>query len=55
MRSLDSGVVTKTFWDDTLPGGPHERTIEFVAPFFRPDREEDYRIAWEHFAGENHG
>ncbi len=41
--------VHKTFMDDTLPGGPHETTIEYVAPFFKPDREEDYRRAWTFF------
>lgn len=46
---LKEGVVTKTFMDDTLPNGPHQRTIEYKAPFFRPDREEDYRVAWEFF------
>ncbi len=49
VREMESGTVTKTFMDDTLPGGPHERTIEYQAPFFRPDREEDYRVAWEFF------
>lgn len=46
---LEEGIVTKTFMDDTLPDGPHQRTIEYKAPFFRPDREEDYRVAWEFF------
>ena len=51
IRHLPAGsTVTKTFWDDTLPGGPHRRTIEYQAPFLRPDREEDYRIAWAFFA-----
>ena len=27
--------------DDTMPGGPIERTIEYVAPFDRCDREQD--------------
>ena len=49
VRDMQSGTVTKTFMDDTLPDGPHERTIEYIAPFFRPDREEDYRVAWEFF------
>lgn len=49
IRELQSGVVYKTFPDDTLPGGPHIRTVEYHAPFFRPDREEDYRIAWAEF------
>jgi hypothetical protein len=35
--------------DDTLPGGPVERTVRYQAPFYKPDREEDYRIAWAFF------
>ena len=49
IRTLESGTVTKTFLDDTLPDGPHQRTIEYLPPFFCPDREEDYRVAWEFF------
>jgi hypothetical protein len=49
IRDLQEGTVTKTFLDDTLPGGPTERTIEYHAPFHKPDREEDYRIAWAIF------
>ena len=49
IRDLQAGTVSKTFTDDTLPNGPHQRTIEYTAPFFCPDREEDYRVAWEFF------
>ncbi|WP_341326442.1 hypothetical protein [Methylotuvimicrobium sp. KM2] len=49
IADMQSGQVTKTFLDDTLPGGPTERTITYTAPFFKPNREEDYRIAWEFF------
>ena len=35
--------------DDTIPGGPVERTIEYVAPFDKCDRIEDYKTAWEFF------
>ena len=49
IRYLQEGVVTYTFADDTLPGGPVERTIEYHAPFDRCDREEDYKEAWEYF------
>lgn len=38
-----------TIADDTMPGGPVERTIEYVAPFDRCDREKDYEIAWKFF------
>ena len=40
----------RTIIDDTMPGGPIERTIEYVAPFDRCDREKDYEIAWNFFA-----
>ena len=39
----------RTFMDDTMPGGPVERTIEYVAPFDRCDREKDYETAWKFF------
>ena len=41
----------RTITDDTQPGGPVERTIEYVAPFDRCDREEDYETAWRFFEG----
>lgn len=41
------GTVTKYYMDDTLPGGSAERKIHYHAPFFKPEREEDYRVAWE--------
>lgn len=53
IQHLTEGKVSKTFMDDTLPGGPTERTIEYQAPFFKPDREEDYRVAWEIFEDTN--
>lgn len=39
----------RTITDDTMPGGSVERTIEYVAPFDRCDREQDYIIAWKFF------
>ena len=39
----------RTIMDDTMPGGPVERTIEYVAPFDRCDRERDYETAWKFF------
>lgn len=38
-----------TITDDTQPGGPVERTIEYVAPFDKCDREQDYETAWRFF------
>lgn len=42
-------IFTQTIMDDTLPGGPSERTIEYVAPFDKCDRIEDYKTAWKFF------
>jgi hypothetical protein len=39
----------RTITDDTMPGGPIQRTIEYVAPFDRCDREQDYETAWRFF------
>ncbi len=39
----------RTITDDTMPGGPIERVIEYVAPFDRCDREKDYETAWKYF------
>lgn len=39
----------RTITDDTMPGGSVERTIEYVAPFDRCDREQDYETAWKFF------
>ena len=46
VRHLREGIVTRRVTDDTLPGGPIEREIEYRAPFDRCDREQDYRTAW---------
>lgn len=50
MKHAPAGYVfARTIMDDTMPGGPVERTIEYVAPFDRCDREEDYETAWKFF------
>ncbi|MEB3205476.1 MAG: hypothetical protein VKP57_12355, partial [Candidatus Sericytochromatia bacterium] len=47
VRHLPPGeVVTRTVTDDTQPGGPRQRVIEYVAPFDRRDRVADYATAW---------
>ena len=46
IRHLNVGIVARRITDDTIPGGPVERTIEYHAPFNRCDREEDYRMVW---------
>lgn len=49
IKDAKSGTFTRTIIDDTMPGGPVERTIEYVAPFARCDREQDYETAWAFF------
>lgn len=50
MKHAPAGYVfARTIMDDTMPGGPVERTIEYVAPFDRCDREQDYETAWKFF------
>lgn len=41
--------IHRTVEDDTLPSGPCQKTITYVSPWYLPNREEDYRIAWEVF------
>tara|TARA_B100001179_G_C18604658_1_gene413375 strand:+ start:3389 stop:8350 length:4962 start_codon:yes stop_codon:yes gene_type:complete len=54
IQDLKAGdIVSKTYMDDTQSGGPVERTIVYEAPFFKPDREEDYEIAWTFFKNNN--
>lgn len=49
IKDAASGTFIRTITDDTMPGGPVERTIEYVAPFDRCDREKDYETAWAFF------
>jgi hypothetical protein len=49
IKDTPSGTLTRTVQDDTLPSGPRERVIEYVAPFDRCDREQDYATAWRFF------
>ncbi len=49
IKYLESGTVERTIMDDTLPGGPRERTITYKAPFDRCDREKDYEECWNIF------
>ena len=50
MKHAQAGYVfARTITDDTMPGGPVQRTIEYAAPFDRCDREQDYETAWKFF------
>lgn len=42
--------IYRTIIDDTQPGGPREKTIIYQAPWYLPNREEDYRVAWGVFS-----
>ncbi|MDA3790308.1 MAG: hypothetical protein PF503_17675 [Desulfobacula sp.] len=50
IKNMKSGTVERTIIDDTLPGGPIERTILYKAPFDLCDREKDYEVTWVHFS-----
>lgn len=45
----DGTRIRRPILDDTLPDGPIERVIEYIAPFGLADREQDYRVAWAEF------
>ena len=48
-KGTTTGTISRVIQDDTLPSGPRERVIEYVAPFDRCDREQDYATAWKFF------
>ena len=50
VKHLKTGTVSVTFDDDTRPGGVQRRSITWQAPFIKPDREDDYRVAWAFFS-----
>ena len=47
--NMQEGEIHRTITDDTMPNGPIERTIVYVAPFAKCDREKDYEVAWSEF------
>ena len=50
IKTLPTGKkCTRMITDDTVPNGPVERPIEYVAPFDCCDREKDYETAWKFF------
>jgi hypothetical protein len=51
ISDMTTGTVSRSIIDDTLPGGPVERTITYEAPFDRCDRVGDYRVVWSWFDG----
>jgi hypothetical protein len=49
IKEMKTGTVERNIIDDTMPGGPRERTIVYEAPFDKCDREHDYETAWAEF------
>ena len=49
IRDLKEGFVEKTYPDVSMTDTPVNRTVRYVAPFFKMDREKDYEIAWKVF------
>ena len=49
VRDKKSGTFDVVIEDDTMPGGPIQRTITYEAPFDLCDREADYALAWAEF------
>jgi len=39
-------TAQRTITDTTLPTGPIERTITYLAPFTKPNREQNYEQVW---------
>jgi hypothetical protein len=55
IKDLQSGTVSRTITDTTLPTGPVERTLTYHAPFTRSDRETDYATVWGKLEGTGNG
>lgn len=49
IKDMQSGEIHRTIMNDTMPNGPIERTIVYVAPFAKCDREKDYEVSWAEF------
>lgn len=45
----DGTKIHRTILDDTQPGGPVERVVTYTSPWYLPNREEDYKQAWDVF------
>ena len=53
IQTLDRAIVERTIQDDTVPNGPIERVIQYVAPFDLCSREHDYQTVWQYFESNN--
>lgn len=50
VKHLQTGTVSVTFEDYTRSDEGERRTVTWQAPFIKPDREDDYKVAWAFFA-----
>ncbi|MEO5335109.1 MAG: hypothetical protein H7839_24110 [Magnetococcus sp. YQC-5] len=55
VKGMTTGTVEQTITDDTLPSGPHQRTITYHVPFDKCDREKDYETVWGEFSERGYG
>ncbi|MBE9966526.1 class I SAM-dependent DNA methyltransferase [Citrobacter freundii] len=49
IKHLQTGTVSVTFDDYTRSDEGERRTVTWQAPFIKPDREDDYKVAWAFF------
>lgn len=49
VKHLQTGTVSVTFDDYTRSDAGERRTVTWQAPFIKPDREDDYKVAWAFF------
>ncbi|MJX54920.1 hypothetical protein DS377_26060, partial [Salmonella enterica subsp. enterica] len=49
VKHLQTGTVSVTFGDYTRSDEGERRTVTWQAPFIKPDREDDYKVAWAFF------
>lgn len=49
VKHLQTGTVSVTFDDYTRSDEGERRTVTWLAPFIKPDREDDYKVAWAFF------
>ncbi|MCI1896821.1 MAG: class I SAM-dependent DNA methyltransferase [Enterobacter sp.] len=49
VKHLQTGTVSVTFDDYTRNDEGERRTVTWQAPFIKPDREDDYKVAWAFF------
>jgi hypothetical protein len=50
IKDAKSGTFTRTIKDTTLSDSPTEKVIEYVAPFDKCNRKDDYLKTWNFFS-----